>query len=267
MYVDSHCHLSFPELMRELPAIRQAMREAQVDRALCICTTLEEFDQVHSLALQYPDFWASCGVHPDSEDVREPTLDMLVELAQRDRVVAIGETGLDYYRLNGRSVAEMEWQRERFRIHIRAARQLGKPLVIHTRSASEDTLRILREEEGGAAGGVFHCFTETMEVAKAALDLGFHISFSGILTFKNAEDLREVARMVPLERCLIETDSPYLAPVPFRGKTNNPSYVPFVAKQLAAIKGCALEEVADVTSRNFERLFKVQNGAPALKAG
>jgi TatD DNase family protein len=247
--------------MRELPAIRQAMREARVDKALCICTTIEEFDQVHSLALQYPEFWASCGVHPDSDDVLEPTLDMLVELARRERVVAIGETGLDYYRLNGRSVAEMEWQRERFRTHIRAARRTGKPLVIHTRSASHDTLDILREEEGGAAGGVFHCFTETMEVARAALDLGFHISFSGILTFKNAEDLREVARMVPLDRCLIETDSPYLAPVPHRGKTNNPSFVPFVAQQVAAIKGCTVEEVADVTSRNFERLFAIQSGA------
>jgi TatD DNase family protein len=170
-------------------------------------------------------------------------------------VVAIGETGLDYYRLDGRSVADMEWQRERFRVHIRASRATGLPLIIHTRSASDDTVRLLREE--GAEAGVFHCFTESMEVARAALDLGFYISFSGILTFKNAADLREVAAWVPLDRCLIETDSPYLAPVPYRGKTNNPAYVPFVARQIAELKGLSVEEVAQATSDNFERLFPV----------
>ncbi len=256
MFVDSHCHLSFPELSAKLADIRAAMAAARVDRALCICTTLEEFDQVHALATTYDNFWATAGVHPDNEGVREPSVADLVALAQLPRVVGIGETGLDYYRLNGRSVADMAWQRDRFRVHIHASQETGLPMVIHTRSASEDTLAMLREE--GASNGVFHCFTETMDVARAALDLGFYISFSGILTFKNAADLREVARFVPLERCLIETDSPYLAPVPYRGKTNNPSYVPFVAKQVAELKGCDIELVAEHTTRNFERLFAVK---------
>lgn len=260
MFTDSHCHLSFPELQAQLPQIREAMVQAQVDRALCICTTLEEFETVHALATTYNNFWCSVGVHPDNEDVLEPSLDDLVRRAALPKVVAIGETGLDYYRLGERSVADMHWQRERFRTHIRAARQTGKPLVIHTRSASADTLAILREEGEaadnlGRAGGVFHCFTETAEVARAALDLGFYISFSGILTFKNAIDLREVARFVPLDRTLIETDSPYLAPMPYRGKTNNPSYVPYVAKQVAEIKQMPVEAIAEATSRNFERLF------------
>lgn len=262
MFTDSHCHLSFPELTEHLPSILQAMEAARVDRALCICTTLEEFDAVHALARDHHQLWATVGVHPDNEGVQEPSLDDLLAGAARERVVGIGETGLDYYRLNGRSVAEMEWQRERFRVHIRAGRQTGLPLVIHTRSASDDTLAILREEggfEGGASGqvsrGVFHCFTETAEVARAALDLGFYISFSGILTFRNAADLREVARFVPIDHMLIETDSPYLAPVPHRGKTNNPSYVPHVARQIAEIKGLGVEAVAEATSRNFERLF------------
>lgn len=255
MYVDSHCHLSFPDLAGRIDELRAAMAAAEVDRALCICTTLEEFDQVHALALRHDNFWASAGVHPDTEGLREPTVADLVALASRPRVVAIGETGLDYYRLDGRSVEEMAWQRERFRIHIRAALESGLPLVIHTRSAATDTLAILREEGGAAAGGVFHCFTETADVARAALDLGFHISFSGILTFRNAADLRDIARWVPLDRCLIETDSPYLAPVPFRGRTNQPAYVPYVAAQLADLKQCDLQTVAEATSANFERLF------------
>ncbi|RYF19207.1 MAG: TatD family deoxyribonuclease [Comamonadaceae bacterium] len=263
MFVDSHCHLSFPELQSQLPQIRQAMADAGVDRALCICTTLEEFESVHALAMAYDNFWASAGVHPDNEGIAEPTVDKLLELAARPKVVAIGETGLDYYQMEerkgGRSIADMEWQRERFRTHIRAARACGKPLVIHTRQASADTIAILKEEgengSPGSAGGVFHCFTETMEVARAALDLGFHVSFSGILTFRNAADLREVARFVPLDRLLIETDSPYLAPVPYRGKVNNPSYVPYVAKQIAELRGLPVEEVGAITSRNFEALF------------
>jgi TatD DNase family protein len=259
MFTDSHCHLSFPELQSQLPSIRAAMTDAEVDRALCICTTLEEFAQVEALALQHDNFWATVGVHPDNEGVQEPTLAQLLELGARPRIVGIGETGLDYYRLAGRSIEEMEWQRRRFRLHIQAARALGKPLVIHTRSASEDTLRILREEgedgSSSSAGGVFHCFTETAEVARAALDLGFYISFSGILTFKSAQDLREVARFVPLDRLLIETDSPYLAPVPYRGKLNNPSLVPWVARQLAELRDCPVEVIAEATSRNFERLF------------
>jgi len=259
MFTDSHCHLAFPELQEKLPEIRAAMVHAQVDRALCICTTLQEFPIVHSLALMHDNFWATVGVHPDNEVATEPALADLLRLGRLPRVVGIGETGLDYYRLAGRSIADMEWQRERFRAHIRAARELGKPLVIHTRSASDDTLAILREEgedgSSGSAGGVFHCFTETAEVARAALDLGFYISFSGILTFKSAQDIRDVASFVPDDRLLIETDSPYLAPVPFRGKTNDPSLVPYVAMQLAYIRKCPVEQIAAHTSRNFEVLF------------
>ena len=259
MFTDSHCHLTFPELQARLPEIREAMAQAKVDRALCICTTLEEFTDVHALATTYDNFWCTVGVHPDNEGVTEPTLDDLLERGRLPRVVGMGETGLDYYRLGERTLADMEWQRERFRTHIRAAQALKKPLVIHTRSASADTLAILREEgedgSGGAAGGVFHCFTETAEVARAALDLGFYISFSGILTFKTAQDLRDVAAFVPMDRVLIETDSPYLAPMPYRGKTNNPSYVPYVAAQLAQIKNLPVELVAQKTSQNFEALF------------
>jgi len=255
MYVDSHCHLSFPELRGRVDELQREMKAARVDRALCICTTLEEFDAVHGLALAYDNLWASAGVHPDSEGVREPTVDELLDLATRPKVLAIGETGLDYYRLAGRSIEQMAWQRERFRVHIRAARSSGLPLVVHTRSASEDTVRILREEGGRQVKGVFHCFTETQDVADAALDMGFYISFSGILSFKNAQDLREVARRVPLERCLIETDSPYLAPVPHRGKLNQPAYVAHVAAHLAALKQCSVDEVAAATTRNFDQLF------------
>ena len=263
MFTDSHCHLNYPEFADRMPEVRAAMAEAQVDRALCICTTLEEFDAVHSLATQYDNFWASVGVHPDNEDIAEPTVDGLIALAARPKVVAIGETGLDYYQMDerkgGRTIADMEWQRDRFRVHIRAAQHTRKPLVIHTRDASADTLAILREEgedgTGQSAGGVFHCFTETAEVARAALDLGFYISFSGILTFKKAQDLRDVAAFVPLDRMLIETDSPYLAPVPYRGKTNNPSYVPYVARQIAELRQMPVEAIAQVTSDNFEALF------------
>ncbi len=261
MYVDSHCHLSYPELAEKLADIRADMQAAEVGRALCICTTLEEFDRVHALALAHDNFWASVGVHPDNEGVQEPTLDDLLSRASLPRVVALGETGLDYYRLNGRSEADMEWQRERFRVHIRAAHRTGLPLVIHTRSASRDTIKVLTAEGERRVGGVFHCFTETLEVARAALDLGFYISFSGILTFKNAKDLREVARYVPLDRCLIETDSPYLAPAPFRGKTNTPALLPWVAKQMAELKGVGAEEIGRVTTANFESLFKIQPAA------
>ena len=260
MFTDSHCHLTFPELISQLPQIRDAMALALVDRALCICTTLEEFDDVHALATGFDNFWATVGVHPDNEGVTEPSLDDLLQRGQLPRVVGIGETGLDYFRLGSRTLDDMQWQRNRFTTHIRAARALGKPLVIHTRSAASDTLAILRQEgedgSAGAAGGVFHCFTETADVARAALDLGFYISFSGILTFKTAQDLRDVAAFVPLDRMLIETDSPYLAPVPKRGKTNNPSYVPFVAAELARIKNLPVQDVAELTSRNFELLFK-----------
>jgi TatD DNase family protein len=263
MFTDSHCHLTFDELASQLPQIREAMAQARVDRALCICTTLEEFPAVQALAAKYDNFWATVGVHPDNEGVTEPSLQDLVQRSKLPKVVGIGETGLDYYQMEerkgGRGIADMEWQRERFRTHIRAARQVRKPLVIHTRSASDDTIAILKEEgedgAGNLAGGVFHCFTETAEVARAALDLGYYISFSGILTFKKAQDLRDVAAFVPMDRMLIETDSPYLAPVPYRGKTNNPSYVPFVAQQVADIVKLPLETVAQATSANFERLF------------
>ena len=259
MFTDSHCHLNFPELKADLPNILVAMQAAGVDRVMVICTTLEEFDEVHALATAHDNFWCTVGVHPDNEGVQEPTLDDLLRRAALPKVVGIGETGLDYFRLGERTLADMAWQRERFRVHIRAARQTGKPLIIHTRNASDDTLAILKEEgedaRAGSAGGVFHCFTESQAVARAALDLGFYISFSGILTFKTAADLREVATFVPLDRMLIETDSPYLAPMPHRGKTNNPSYVPFVAQQIAQLKGLPVEVVAEATSRNFERLF------------
>ena len=261
MFTDSHCHLTFPELSERIDDVRLRMQEAQVSRALCICTTMEEFDRVHALAASYSNFWCSVGVHPDNEDVTEPTVDLLCNLAVRSKVIAIGETGLDYYRLNGRTVADMEWQRDRFRTHIRAAQKCRKPLVVHTRSASVDTLAILEEEGEGLsnatrAGGVFHCFTESLDVARAALNLGYYISFSGIVTFNSAKDIRSVLSFVPLDRILIETDSPYLAPVPFRGKTNDPSLVPFVAKQVAETKGLCIEDVAHATSSNFDALFR-----------
>jgi TatD DNase family protein len=255
MFVDSHCHLSFPELYDRIDAIRADMAEAQVDRALVICTTLEEFPRVHALATRFHNFWCSAGVHPDNEGSEEPTVERLVALASLPKVVAIGETGLDYYRLGERTVDDMQWQRDRLRVHVRAARRARKPLIVHTRSASADTIALLREEGAHEAGGVFHCFTETLEVARAALDMGFMVSFSGIVTFRNAQALREVVRFVPLERCLIETDSPYLAPVPHRGKVNTPAWVPHVAALVAQEKGLALQQVAAATSANFERLF------------
>ena len=260
MYTDSHCHLNFPQLQSRMSEIRQDMQTAQVTRALLISTQLETFEDVHGLAMAYDNFWCTAGVHPDEDQVQEPTLDDLLRIGQRSKVVGIGETGLDYYRLGDRSVADMEWQRQRFRLHIRAARQLELPLVIHTRSASADTLAILKEEGEngtvGSVGGVFHCFTETAEVAKAALELGFYISFSGILTFKNASDLRDIVSWMPLDRMLIETDSPYLAPAPHRGKTNDPSLVPWVARQIASLRQLEDHEIGALTSANFDRLFK-----------
>ena len=263
MFTDSHCHLNFPELSSNLLAIQDAMAAAQVTRALCISCTMEEFPDVHALATAHDNLWCTVGVHPDTEHMTEPSVQDLVERAALPRVVGIGETGLDYYgmeeRKGGRTIADMEWQRERFRVHIRAAQACQKPLVIHTRAAQEDTIRILKEEgedgRAGSAGGVFHCFTESLEVAKQALDLGFYISFSGIVTFKSAQYLRDVAAFVPADRLLIETDSPYLAPVPYRGKTNNPAYVPLVAQQVAQVRGLSTEEVAHMTSENFNRLF------------
>jgi TatD DNase family protein len=255
MFVDSHCHLSFPELDERIDEVLQAMAQAAVTRALCICTTVEEFPRVHALALAHPQLWATVGVHPDNEGILEPTVEMLTERAALPRVVAIGETGLDHHRMGDRRSDDMRWQHDRFRNHVHAAQVTGLPLVVHTRSASEDTLRILRQEGQGRVSGVFHCFTESLDVARQALELGFYISFSGIITFRNAQSLREVAAYVPLDRCLIETDSPYLAPVPYRGRTNMPAYVPHVAAELARVKGLELARVAEATSTNFDRLF------------
>ena len=253
MFVDSHCHLNFPELAADLPTVLEAMAANRVTHALCISVTLSELPAVLQLAADHANLYATVGVHPDTENSGEPSVAELVALAARPKVVAIGETGLDYYRLTG----DLSWQRERFRNHIRAARETGKPLVIHTRSAADDTLAIMREERAGDSGGVMHCFTETWEVAAAAIELGFHISFSGIVTFKNAAAIKEVARRVPLDRMLIETDAPYLTPVPFRGKTNQPAYVRYVAEEIARLRDVAVDEIAAATSANFFRLFGV----------
>jgi TatD DNase family protein len=248
--VDSHCHLDFPEFEGKLDEVREEMRANGVTHALCISVELPKFPKVLALAEAHDNFFASVGVHPDHE-AESVEAGRLVELAGHPKVVAIGETGLDYHRLSG----DLEWQRERFRTHIRAARECGKPLVIHTRDAAEDTLRIMREEKAGEVGGVMHCFTETQEVAEGALALGFHISFSGIVTFKNAGALKDVARSVPIDRLLVETDSPYLAPVPHRGKTNRPGLVRHVAEEVARLRGVSLEEAAAATTRNFFQLF------------
>jgi TatD DNase family protein len=252
MLVDSHCHLNFPELLANLPAIKQAMQDNQVGHALCISVTLPDFPQVLALVEENENFYASVGVHPDYEDIQEPTVDELIKLANHPKVIAIGETGLDYFRLTG----DLEWQRTRFRTHIRAAIATGKPLVIHTRNSPEDTLRIMREENAQQVGGVMHCFTESLDVALEAIALGFYISFSGIITFKNAQTIKEVAKHVPLDRILVETDSPYLAPTPYRGKTNQPSYVKHVAEEVANLRGISFDELAAATTENFFRLFK-----------
>jgi TatD DNase family protein len=252
-FVDSHCHINFPELAANIDDVLSQMRDNEVISALCVSVNLADFPQVLALAEQHPHIYASVGVHPDHEGVEEPDVARLVGLAQHPKVVAIGETGLDYFRLKG----DLEWQRARFRTHIRAARGSGKPLIIHTREAAADTLRIMEEEKAAEASGVMHCFTETWEVAEAALAMGFYISFSGIITFKNAKQLKEVAQRVPLERILIETDAPYLAPVPHRGKLNQPAYVKHVAEEIAMLRGISLEEVGRSTTENFKRLFKL----------
>jgi len=253
MLVDSHCHLDFPELRADLAGVISRMGENGVTHALTISTTLETFPAVREVARSQSNVWCTAGVHPDERrDGREATVDELLAMADDEKVVGIGETGLDYYRVEG----DTEWQRERFRTHIRAARRCGKPLVIHTRAAAPDTLRIMEEEGAGAVGGVMHCFTESWEVAEAAMAQGFFISFSGIVTFKNAVDLKDVARRVPLERMLVETDSPYLAPVPHRGKPNQPAFVKHVAEEIARLRGAAYEEIAAATSRNFFALFR-----------
>jgi len=257
MFVDSHCHINFPELAADMPAVLEAMQRERVTHALCIGVNVPELPSVLRLAEEHANIYASVGVHPDYEDTPEPVVEELVELSRKTKVVAIGETGLDYYRLSG----DLEWQRARFRTHIRAARACGKPLVVHTRAAAADTLSIMREEHAEEAGGVMHCFTESWDVARGAMDLGFHISFSGIVTFKNAAVLREVARQVPLDRMLIETDAPYLAPVPYRGKTNQPAYVRYVAEEIARLRNVSVDAIAAATSTNFFRLFGVSDRA------
>jgi TatD DNase family protein len=252
MLVDSHCHLNFPELSGRIDEALALMRDNRVTHALCVSVTLQEFPQVRALAERFPQIYASVGVHPDYPDVPVVTEEELVSLADHPKIVAIGETGLDYFRIKGDS----EWQRDRFRTHIRAAHRSRKPLIVHTRGAAADTLRIMREERAGEVGGVMHCFTESWDVAQSAMDLGFYISFSGIVTFKNALGLKDVARRVPLERMLIETDAPYLAPVPFRGKTNEPGLVKYVAEEIARLRDIPLDQVASATTSNFFRLFK-----------
>lgn len=256
MFIDSHCHLDFPELSERLPDILATMETNRVERALCVAVDLPDFPRVLKLAEAYPHLYASVGVHPDYQDTPEPTVEQLVNLSQHPKVIAIGETGLDYFRLTG----DLEWQRDRFRVHIEASRLTGKPLIIHTRAASEDTIAIMRAAGAGTgqggAGGVMHCFTETLEVALAAVEMGFYISFSGILTFKSAKQIQEVAKALPLERILIETDSPYLAPMPHRGKMNEPGWVKHVAQYLADLKQIPLAQVEQQTSENFFTLFK-----------
>ncbi|ATE59913.1 TatD family hydrolase [Thauera sinica] len=252
MFIDSHCHLDFPDLAAREDEVLATMAANGVGQALCISVRLEDFPRVLDLAERHSNLWATVGVHPDNADCRDPDVAELVRLADHPRVVGIGETGLDYYW----NKDEPEWQRARFRTHIRAARACGKPLVVHTRSAAADTLRLMREEGAAEAGGVMHCFTESWEVAEAALELGFYISFSGIVTFRNAKDLKEVARRVPLDRLLIETDSPYLAPVPHRGKTNQPGWVVHVAEEIARLRDEPLERIERATTDNFFRLFR-----------
>ncbi len=259
MLVDSHCHLDFPGLRADFEPILARMRANGVGHALTISTTLQTFPAVREVAGRSDNLWCSAGVHPDERrDDREAGVEDLLRLADDAKVVAIGETGLDYFRVEG----DTEWQRQRFRTHIRAARECGKPLVVHTRESAPDTVRILDEEGAREVGGVMHCFTESLEVARAAMDLGFYISFSGIVTFKNAAALKEVAKAVPLERMLVETDSPYLAPVPFRGKTNEPSYVRHVAEEIARLRGVAFEEVERATTANFFALFRHARQVP-----
>ncbi len=253
MFVDSHCHLDFPDLASNLDEILANMQQNNVTHALCVSVNLEDFPRVRSLAESHHNLFASVGVHPDYENLIEPNALRIAELADHPKVVAIGETGLDYFRLKG----DLEWQRERFRQHIRAAKQCDKPLIIHTRSAAADTLHIMAEEGADSVGGVMHCFTENLDVAQQAIEMNFYISFSGILTFKNAAIIREVARKIPLDRMLIETDSPYLAPVPYRGKTNQPAFVRYIAEEIAKLREMSLNEIAAITTNNFFNLFKV----------
>lgn len=252
MLVDSHCHLDFPDLANRMPDVLLRMQENQVGLAVCIGVNLENFPQVLALAEQHEQLYATVGVHPEYTDVEEPGEERLLTLAAHPKVIAIGETGLDYYWQKD----QPEWQRDRFRTHIRAAKRCGKPLVVHTRDSAADTLRVLKEEGADAVGGVMHCFTENWDIARLALDLGFYLSFSGIVTFKNAAIVKEVAQKCPLDRLLVETDSPYLAPVPYRGKPNEPAYVRYVAEEIAKLRSVSIDEVHQATTDNFFSLFK-----------
>lgn len=255
MLVDSHCHLDRLDLNRydgNFDHLIGATCAAGIEHMLSVCIDLESYPDMCALVERYEEVSLSVGVHPNEQDRREPEIGDLVRLAQHPRNVAIGETGLDYYR----SARALDWQQARFRTHIRAAREAGKPLIVHSRAAREDTLQILHDERADEVGGVMHCFTETWEMAQAAIAMGFYISFSGIVTFRNARALCQVAAEVPADRLLIETDSPYLAPVPHRGKPNEPRYVAHVAKKLAEVRGVALEELARQTRENYHRLFR-----------
>jgi len=251
MYIDSHCHINFPELNEKIDQVLNNMKNHHISHALCVSVTLDKIDEILSLANKYSNIYASVGVHPDYENIEEPDIDTLYRYSKEKKVVAIGETGLDYFRLKG----DLSWQRERFRTHIRAAIKSSLPLIVHTRNAQEDTIKIMREEGADSTTGVMHCFTESYEMAKQAIDLGFYISFSGIITFKNAESLRETVKKLPIKNILIETDSPYLTPVPNRGKLNEPSNVRYVAEKIAELKGISIEEVAEITTNNFFKLF------------
>ncbi|MDP6973964.1 MAG: TatD family hydrolase [Gammaproteobacteria bacterium] len=251
--VDSHCHIDRVDLEEfggSVESMLSHAKELSVNKFLCVCIDLEHFDQVHNLALQHSNIYASVGVHPTEIISKEPSVEKLLELSSSERVIAIGETGLDYFRVKK---DEADWQRDRFRRHIRASNKSEKPLIIHMRESKEDIIDILQKEN--AQSGVMHCFAEDWETAKAALDLGFYISFSGILTFNNANDLREIAKKVPADRLLVETDSPYLTPAPYRGKPNSPAYTYYVAEKLAEVRNTSIDEIAEVTTTNFNNLF------------
>ncbi|MFM8500705.1 MAG: TatD family hydrolase [Fluviibacter sp.] len=261
--IDSHCHLDFDGLSNRLPDVLAAMASNDVAGCMTIGVTLEEAPQVLAIAEAHEQVFASVGVHPEYADHQDPDVETLCALAQHPKVLAIGETGLDYHWHKDRP----EWQRERFRVHIRAAKLLNKPLVIHTRESAEDTLAILKEEGASAVGGILHCFTESLAVAEEAIALGFYISISGIVSFKKAEQVHEVARSVPLDRLLVETDSPYLAPVPFRGKPNEPAFVRHVAEAIADLRQISYAEVAEASSRNFLKLFPASASVLAPRLG
>ena len=252
MYIDSHCHINFPELNEKIDEVLVNMENNKISHALCVSVTLDKINEILDLTRKYSNVYASVGVHPDYEDIQEPDIETLFNYSKNEKVIAIGETGLDYFRLKG----DLSWQRDRFRTHIRAAIKSNLPLIIHTRNAQDDTINIMKEEGVNFTTGVMHCFTESYEMAKKAIDLGFFISFSGIITFKNAESLRETVKKIPIENILIETDSPYLAPVPNRGKLNEPANVRYVAEKIAELKNISIEQVAEITTNNFFSLFK-----------